>query len=131
MIIGRAIQAERSLTSGTTFRFVALLTVFVVVVSGAAQAAFNANEFDSVWDGVWWAVVTVTTVGYGDLYPTDVEGRIIGIVVMLVGIGFISVLTATMASLFIKTDTGSDEVLETLRRIEADVAELKGQRFPA
>jgi voltage-gated potassium channel len=131
VIIGRAIQAERSLTSGTTFRFVALLTVFVVVVSGAAQAAFNANEFDSVWDGVWWAVVTVTTVGYGDLYPTDVEGRIIGIVVMLVGIGFISVLTATMASLFIKTDTGSDEVLETLRRIEADVAELKGQRFPA
>jgi voltage-gated potassium channel len=125
VIIGRAFQAERRLTSPQTFRFVALLTVFIVVVAGAAQAAFNANEFDSVWDGVWWAVVTVTTVGYGDLYPTDVEGRIIGIIVMFVGIGFISVLTATVASQFIKTDTGSDEVIETLRRIEADLAELK------
>jgi len=92
VIIGRALQAERRLTSPQTFRFVALLTLFIVVVAGAAQAAFNANEFDSVWDGVWWAVVTVTTVGYGDLYPTDVEGRIIGIIVMFVGIGFISVL---------------------------------------
>lgn len=130
VIIGRAIQAERSMTSGTTFRFVALLTVFIVVVSGAAQAAFNADEFESVWDGVWWAIVTVTTVGYGDLYPSDVEGRLIAIAVMLAGIGFLSVLTATMASLFIKTDTESDEVLQSLRRIEADVAELRG-RLPA
>jgi len=80
-----------------------------------------------MWDGVWWAVVTVTTAGYGDLNPTDVEGRIIGIILMLVGIGFISVLTATVASELIKTDTSSDEVLATLRRLELDVAELKAQ----
>lgn len=129
VIISRAIQAERRMTSGQVFRVVALITLFIVVVAGAAQATFNANEFESVWDGVWWAVVTVTTVGYGDLYPTDIEGRIIGIVVMLLGIGFLSVLTATVASQFIKTDTGSDEVMETLRRIEADVAELK-ERMP-
>lgn len=84
---------------------VALLTLFIVVVAGAAQAAFNASEFDSVWDGVWWAIVTATTVGYGDLYPSTVEGRIIGIFVMLLGVGFLSVLTATIASQFIKTDT--------------------------
>jgi voltage-gated potassium channel len=125
VIISRAIQAERRLTSGQVFRVVALITLFIVVVAGAAQATFNANEFDSIWDGVWWAVVTVTTVGYGDLYPSDVEGRIIGIVVMLLGIGFLSVLTATVASQFIKTDTGSDEVIAALRRIEADLAELR------
>jgi len=129
-IISRAIQAERRLTSATTFRVVALITLFLVVVAGAAQATFNANEFPSMWDGIWWAVVTATTVGYGDLYPSDVEGRIIGIVVMLLGIGFISVLTATVASEFIQTDTNSDEVLEALRRIEADVAELK-TRLPS
>jgi voltage-gated potassium channel len=125
VIISRAIQAERRLSSGEVFRVVALITLFIVVVAGAAQATFNSNEFGSVWDGVWWAVVTVTTVGYGDLYPSDVEGRIIGIVVMLLGIGFLSVLTATVASRFIQTDTGSGEVLEALRRIEADVAEMK------
>jgi voltage-gated potassium channel len=127
VIVARAIQAEKALTTASAFRFVALLTVFIVVIAGAAQAAFNANEFESVWDGVWWAVVTVTTVGYGDLYPSDVEGRIIGILVMLVGIGFISVLTATMASLFVKTDTNSDEVIDTLRRIEEQLRELTGR----
>lgn len=127
MVVARALQAERRLTSPQAFRLVALLTLFIVVVAGSAQAAFNADEFDSVWDGVWWAVVTVTTVGYGDLYPSDVEGRIIGIVLMLVGIGFLSVLTATVASRFVKADTESDEVLETLRRLEADLAELKAR----
>lgn len=106
---------------------VALVTLFLVVVAGAAQASFNTDEFPNMWDGVWWAVVTATTVGYGDIAPDDVEGRIIGIVVMLPGIGFLSVLTATVASRFVQTDTNSDEMLETLRRIEADMAELKAK----
>jgi len=126
-IISRAIQAERRLTSTSLFRVVALITLFLVVVAGAAQATFDANEFPSMWDGVWWAIVTVTTVGYGDFYPKDVEGRLIGIAVMLLGIGFISVLTATIASQFIQNDTNSDEVLDALRRIEADVADLKSR----
>src|SRR3954452_19373678 len=74
LILGRAIQAERALSSGPAFKLVALMTAFVVVIGGAAQAAFDANEFPSVWDGIWWAVVTVTTIGYGDLYRKDVEG---------------------------------------------------------
>jgi voltage-gated potassium channel len=76
VIIGRAIQAQRRLGSGAILRVVALVTVFIVVVAGAAQATVNAGEFPSVWDGIWWAVVTVTTVGYGDLYPVTVQGRL-------------------------------------------------------
>jgi voltage-gated potassium channel len=71
--------------------------------------------------------VTITTVGYGDLYPKSVEGRIIAIVVMFVGIGFLSVLTATIASRFIQTDTHSDEVKESLARIEAELVDVKRQ----
>jgi voltage-gated potassium channel len=127
VIIGRAVQAQRRLGSGAILRFVALITVFIVVVAGAAQAAVNAEEFPSVWDGVWWAVVTVTTVGYGDLYPVTVQGRLIGMAVMLLGIGFLSVLTATVASQFVKEDTDSDEVMETLRRIESDLADVKAR----
>ena len=127
VILGRAIEAQRRLGSGAILRVVALITVFIVVVAGAAQATVNAGEFESIWDGIWWAVVTVTTVGYGDLYPVTVQGRLIAVVLMLLGIGFLSVLTATVATEFIKTDTESDELMESIRRIEADLADMKAQ----
>ena len=132
VIVSRALQAERRLTSGQVFRVVALITLFIVVVAGSAEATFDSSEFHSVWDGVWWATVTVTTVGYGDLYPKDVEGRLIAMVVMLFGIGFLSVLTATVASQFVKSERQDEttEVMKTLREIQADVAELKA-RLPS
>jgi voltage-gated potassium channel len=73
--------------------------------------------------------VTVTTVGYGDLYPTTVQGRLIGMVLMFSGIGFLSLLTAAIASRFVKQERSEerDEVMEALHRIEADLAELKSR----
>jgi voltage-gated potassium channel len=96
------------------------------------QETVDHGDFTSFWNGVWWAAVTVTTVGYGDLYPTSVPGRIVAIVLMFAGIGFIAVLTATIASIFVKTDR-SDEttaILESLNRLERHVAELQA-RLPA
>lgn len=128
-ILTRAIQRERGLTSGDAFRFASLLTLLVVVVAGAVESLVDSNDFPSTWDGMWWAVVTVTTVGYGDVYPTTVEGRIIAMVVMLFGIGFLSVLTTTIASRFVKTERGdeTEELLAALTRLEAELAELKQQ----
>jgi voltage-gated potassium channel len=124
----RALQAERRVTSGDSLRVAAILTLTAIVVGAAAENAVSAGEFDSLWDSVWWSVVTVTTVGYGDLYPTSIEGRLIGMALMFVGIGFLSLLTAAVASRFVRQDTENElaEVTEALRRIEADVAELKG-----
>jgi voltage-gated potassium channel len=59
-------------------------------------------------DSLWWAIVTVTTVGYGDRYPATTGGRVVAGVLMLVGIGLIGVLTATVASLFIKEHTDAN-----------------------
>jgi voltage-gated potassium channel len=132
VLVSRALQAERRLTSGDSLRVAMILTVTAVCVAGAAQAAFASGDFESLWDGIWWAVTTTTTVGYGDLYPTTVQGRIIGMVLMFVGIGFLSLLTASIASRFVREERGGEhtEVLETLRRIEAEIAELKA-RLPA
>jgi voltage-gated potassium channel len=129
VIVTRAIQAERRVTSGDTLRIAVLLTVTSIFVAGLAEYALGTEDFTNLWDAVWWAIVTVTTVGYGDVYPTTVQGRLIGIVLMFVGIGFLSLLTASVASRFVKQERGSehDEVMETLRRIEADLAELKSQ----
>jgi voltage-gated potassium channel len=126
-ILTRLLQRERALTSGDAFRFAALLTLLVVVLAGAAESLVDTKDFASTWDGIWWAVVTVTTVGYGDKYPTTVEGRIIAMVVMLFGIAFLSVLTATIASRFVKTERGeeTDEILAALARLESELAELK------
>jgi len=107
VIVGRALQAERRLTSGDSLRVASILTVTAVCIAGAAQAAFASGDFTTLWDGIWWAVTTTTTVGYGDLYPTTVHGRIIGMVLMFVGIGFLSLLTASIASRFVKEELRS------------------------
>ena len=115
------------MSSEEIFRFVGLVTVFVVVLSGAVEATVDTKDFNSLWDGIWWAVVTVTTVGYGDVTPHSVQGRLVAMVVMLFGIGFLSVLTATIASRFVQTDTDTKEMAASLRRIEAELADLRQQ----
>lgn len=72
-------------------------------------------------DALWWAIVTVTTVGYGDRYPVSAGGRIVAAVLMLVGIGLIGVLTATVASVFIKEHTDANK--EELKKSHADLGQ--------
>lgn len=99
------------------------------MLAGAVQSTIDTGDFKTFWDGTWWAVVTVTTVGYGDVYPRSVGGRIVAIIVMLVGIGFLAVPTATIASFFVKSDRSQETtaITDTLARIEADIAALKAQ----
>jgi voltage-gated potassium channel len=105
------------------------MTLLVIVVAGAVQALVDNGDFHSTPDGIWWAIETVTTVGHGDLQPKSVEGRIIAMVVMLFGIGFLSILTATIAPLFVKTerDDETKAILAALTRLEAELAELRQQ----
>ena len=70
-------------------------------------------------DALWWAVVTVTTVGYGDRFPVTGGGRSVAVVLMLLGIGLIGVLTATVASVFVKEHTDANR--EQLRKNHADL----------
>ena len=70
-----------------------MATVFLTVAAGAVQATIDTHDFESFWEGVWWAVATVTTVGYGDVVVRTVPGRIVAMVLMLAAIGFLAVLT--------------------------------------
>jgi voltage-gated potassium channel len=72
-------------------------------------------------DALWWAIVTVTTVGYGDRYPSTEGGRIVASVLMLLGIGLIGVLTATVASVFIKEHTDASK--EEFKKGHADLGQ--------
>jgi voltage-gated potassium channel len=126
-IFTRLLQRERGVSSGPAFRLAALLTLLVVVIAGAVESLVDSRDFHSTWEGIWWAVQTVTTVGYGDVPVKSVGGRIIAMVVMIVGIGFLSVLTATIASRVVKTERGDETevILATLARIESELAELR------
>jgi voltage-gated potassium channel len=85
--------------------FVLLAALVVVLACAAAELGFEENaagaNIHSYGDALWWAVVTVTTVGYGDKYPVTPGGRGIATVLMLVGIGLVGVVTANIASYFV------------------------------
>ncbi|MBU2548488.1 MAG: NAD-binding protein [Proteobacteria bacterium] len=79
---------------------VLLLLVFLVLAGSWAFWVFEKRP--DFFDAVWWSIVTVTTVGYGDISPVTLGGRIVGIVLMMLGIGFIGLLTATIAGIFVE-----------------------------
>jgi voltage-gated potassium channel len=113
------------LTSREGFRHIALLTAVLVVVAGASVSLVDSHDVPNLWTGIWWAVVTITTVGYGDVQIKTVAGQIVAMALMIVGIGFISVLTATIASSFIARGDEHQELVETLRSIERRLAALE------
>jgi voltage-gated potassium channel len=102
----RVASLSRAAFSLNGLRWAAVLTGCTVLGSGAAFAEVEHESHLSTWDGVWWAITTMTTVGYGDVAPRTVAGRLIAIVVMLVGIGFVALLTAAVAQRFLASDDG-------------------------
>ena len=73
------------------------------------------EEEASIFDGMWWALVTITTVGYGDFFPLTTAGRIVGGLLMVVGIGFVATLTASVAAHFMDdSDTHLSDSMEAL-----------------
>ena len=69
-------------------------------MAGLLMAGIDPN-IDTVWEGIWWAWVTVSTVGYGDTVPESAAGKIFGAVVILFGVGFFSLLTASFSAYFV------------------------------
>ncbi len=120
-------------------RYAALLATMTALGGGAAFAAVEENR--STWDGVYWALTTMTTVGYGDISPQTDAGRLIAIGVMIVGIGFLSILIGASAERFVSRDVARaeedieeletdvlreiQEIAERLQRVEANVRQLR------
>jgi voltage-gated potassium channel len=83
-----------------------LASIFVAYISAVqitiTERAVEGSNIKSFGDGLWWAVTTVTTVGYGDRYPTTLEGRFIAVALMIMGISLMGVITASVAAWFVK-----------------------------
>jgi voltage-gated potassium channel len=85
----------------------ALLVLTVVLFSGSIaalhfEAAHEDGNIRTAGDALWWAITTVTTVGYGDFYPVTFEGRVVAVVLMVTGVGTFATLAAALASWFME-----------------------------
>ena len=96
-------------------------TLVVVAVSGVVIWALDHDEYPNIWVGMWWALQTVTTVGYGDVSPTNPSGRIIGAFVMLYGVAFVTIFVAAITSIFVTRASAERGIAEdeAEQRIEA------------
>jgi len=123
---------SKAMTARRAGLLIATVTVIVTIASGFLMWLLDREEFPNVWLGLWWAVQTVTTVGYGDVTPKNDIGRSIAAIVMLTGIGFLTVVTAAITAVFVesarrryrddleKAEHGRhDEIMARLERIEA------------
>ena len=94
-----------------TFTSAAILVILLIIFSSIAilQVENSAqSNIKTAEDAIWWAYVTVTTVGYGDTYPVTTEGRIIAAILMTAGVGLFGTFTAFVASLFVTDKKPSD-----------------------
>jgi voltage-gated potassium channel len=123
---------------------IVVATAVVVVGGGVGMWVLDHEEYPNVWRGMWWALQTVTTVGYGDVTPTRTSGRIVAAFVMLEGIAFLAILIAAITSTFVaraereiekaeakadqrgeeRIDARFDDLAARLDRVEAMLARL-------
>jgi voltage-gated potassium channel len=122
--LARGFVAMRRLFTPEGVRYAAMTTAFLVLIAGAAFAAIEKDQNLSAWDGIYWAISTVTTVGYGDVYPHTDAGRVIAAAVMLTGIGFVAVIPGAVAERFL---SASREARRTEQALAAEVAELRAR----
>jgi voltage-gated potassium channel len=129
-----AVKLARRLFTLDGVKYAAILTVAVIVASGYA---FADAENTTTSNGMWWSLVTATTVGYGDVKIHTETGRAIGAVVMIIGTGFVALLTAAAAQRFLSTEIRQDvhaavgevelsevEILAELRRVHEQLDRL-------
>ena len=83
-------------------QFAITIKVFLASIFVAYISAVQITITERAVEGIWWAITTVTTVGYGDRYPTTLEGRFIAVALMIMGISLMGVITASVAAWFVK-----------------------------
>jgi len=102
-------KSQGALTSVSIFAI--LIVIFSAIAILQVEHEENSN-IRTAEDALWWAYVTVTTVGYGDKYPVTTEGRLIATVLMTVGVGLFGTFTAFIATLFVKDQRDKEKLKE-------------------
>jgi voltage-gated potassium channel len=110
-------RLDRAVARATTPRgatiVIATVSTVMTVGAGLLMTVVDGENFPSIGSGLWWGVQTVTTVGYGDNVPTNLTGRLVAVLVMLLGIAFLTVITASITSTFVSRSRHEPSDTET------------------
>ena len=125
----RRVLENRPLTARRAARVIAVSTLLLTVAGGVGAWLVDRKDFDGLGDAMWWAVQTVTTVGYGDVVPEHVLGRLIGGALMLQGIALLTVITASVTATLIEQARQRrkvpDAVLAKLEQIDSRLESIE------
>ncbi len=97
-------RTQRAVVGRRVFPFLALSTLTVALLAGFVVTIIDKEDFPDYGTAVWWAIVTLATVGYGDVVPHTGWGRVVGSVVIIFGVTFLAFLTAVVTSLFVEEE---------------------------
>jgi voltage-gated potassium channel len=133
-------RTKQAVANRRIFPFLLLTTAGLGTLSGFVVTLVDHKDFPTFGTGVWWAIVTLGTVGYGDVVPHTAWGRVVGSIVIIVGVTFISFLIATVTSYFVAAEEAeaaeeanaaraarAAEAAATLRRIEERLAAIEAK----
>lgn len=117
---------------GRTLAGAAIATLLLMFIAAVAMLDAERGQpgavIDTFGDALWWAGVTVTTVGYGDVYPVTPVGRMVGFSMMLVGISMIGVVTASIAAWFVgRVEEAENDVADEVRALREEIALMRSE----
>lgn len=118
----RPLKKSKAFFNTNGFKYVIFVTALMILAGGFL---IHFAEGMSLSDGIWWSFVTATTVGYGDISPNTLYGRIIAMVLMLVGIGLIGTVTSTITSYFLHAGQKKSVADETIEMIKGKLDDFE------
>ena len=105
---------------------IAALWLAAIVIFGIVQRLVDPDSFSTIWEGMWWATQTVTTVGYGDVVPNQPAGQLIGAILMIGGLSLFAVVTGTITSAFV-TRAQEERRQERVDTVEQTLADIRDE----
>jgi voltage-gated potassium channel len=130
----RGIRATKVLTefvvyrrAQSTFLAALLVAILLMILSSSAILQFETSPEANIKtpeDALWWSIVTITTVGYGDRFPLSTEGRIIAALLMTAGVGLFGTFSGFVAAWFLEAPSSQSAELQAIARLEAEVRKL-------
>jgi voltage-gated potassium channel len=130
--IGKRIQRRGFRPRYAAYMIVAAWSVGVVVF-GVVEWLVDRGTFDNVWLAMWWAIQTVTTVGYGDVVPGSTVGKVIASLLMLGGLALFAVVTGTITAAFVeqqrreRVSLGADPTAKKLDQMARELQALRAE----